>query len=290
MKSVDILVAVRNEEKSIPLFIDEVNELVSGLATVNIIFLEDGSNDRTVEVLRDLSKKYKNVDYISLENNYGQYAALTLGLIYSKADAVITMDVDGGHPVETAIEMIKLFLKGDNLVQGHRIVYKRKKFYRSILSSSYNLFFYIIVGVNFLKQNVMFRLMDKSIKEKFLQHKNWWHIFKTNFKTKDGIKTSLIEYTAPERELGESKYGFFRLLKLSYKSFFALLSLKRLIFMDVILIILIFLFINYDLIVIALLVAMLLVVLNLSFYLIINNYPVHKLKIIDTSLSGLKDG
>jgi dolichol-phosphate mannosyltransferase len=290
MKSVDILVAVRNEEKSIPLFIKEVNELVSGLADVRIIFLEDGSNDRTVEVLTDLSKKYENVDFVSLENKYGQYAALTFGLIYSKADAVITMDVDGGHPVETAVEMIKSFLKGNNLVQGHRIVYKRKKFYRTVLSFAYNLFFYLIVGVNFFKQNVMFRLMDKSTKEKFLQNKNWWHIFKTNFKAKDSIKTDYVKYSAPERELGESKYGFFRLLKLSYKSFFALLSLKRLIFVDAFLIILIFLFFNYDLIIIAILVVILLVVLNLSYFLIIKNYPVHKLKIITTSLPELKDG
>ena len=109
-----------------------------------------------------------NVNYISFENKYGQYAALTYGLIYSKADAVITMDVDGGHPIETAIEMIKLYLEGNNIVQGHRIVYKRKKFYRTVMSYAYNLFYLLIVGVNFFKQNVMFRLMDKSTKEKFL--------------------------------------------------------------------------------------------------------------------------
>ncbi len=194
-----------------------------------------------------------------------------------------------GTPLKAAIEMIKSFLKGNNLVQGHRIIYKRKKFYRSVLSYVYNLFFYVIVGVNFLKQNVMFRLMDKPTKEKFLQHKNWWHIFKTNFKSEDKVKTDYIEYSAPERELGESKYGFLRLLKLSYKSFFALLSPKRLIFVDAFFIIITFLFFNYDFILFALLAAILFVVLNLSFYLIINNYPMPKLIIIDTSLPGLKD-
>ena len=73
-------------------------------------------------------------------------------------------------------------------------------------------------------------------KKNFSQNKNWWHIFKTNFRIKDGIKNSYIEYAAPEREFGESKYDFFRLLKLSYKSFFALLSLKRLIVINIILI------------------------------------------------------
>ena len=107
MKSVDVLVAVRNEEKTIPGFINKLNELVPNDIKLNIIFLEDGSSDGTVELLKDLSKKFNNVNYISLDNKYGQYAALTYGLSLSKADAVITMDVDGGHPIETAIEMIK---------------------------------------------------------------------------------------------------------------------------------------------------------------------------------------
>lgn len=288
MKLVDILVAVRNEEKNIPEFITKMNELTPGNVKINIIFLEDGSNDGTVELLQDLSKKMNNVNYVSFDNRYGQYAALTYGLSLSKADAAITMDVDGGHPIETAIEMIKSYLEGNNLVQGHRIVYKRKKFYRTFMSYAYNLFYFLIVGVNFFKQNVMFRLMDKSTKEKFLQHKNWWHIFKTNFKSKDGVKTSYIEYDAPERELGESKYNFVRLFKLSYKSFFALLSFKRLLVINLILIGLIYLFTSYVSIVLSILIALVFLMVNISFYLIMNNYPVTKLKIIETSLPELK--
>jgi dolichol-phosphate mannosyltransferase len=288
MKLVDVLVAVRNEEKNIPEFITKMNEFILGNVKINIIFLEDGSGDGTVKLLSDLSQKLNNVNYISFENKYGQYAALTYGLTISKADAVITMDVDGGHPIETAIEMIKSYIEGNNLVQGHRIVYKRKKFYRTVMSYAYNLFYFLIVGVNFFKQNVMFRLMDKSTKQKFLQHKNWWHIFKTNFKAEEGIKTSYLEYEAPERELGESKYNFVRLFKLSYKSFFALLSFKRLLVINLILIGLIYLFTSYTLIVLSILIALVFLMVNISFYLIVNDYPVIKLKIIETSLTELK--
>ncbi len=101
MKSVDILVAVRNEEKTIPDFINRFDELTPEGVKLNIIFLEDGSSDGTVSLLKELSLSKKNVNYISIENKYGQYAALTLGLIHSNADAVVTMDVDGGHPVES---------------------------------------------------------------------------------------------------------------------------------------------------------------------------------------------
>lgn len=288
MKSIDILVAVRNEEKNVTEFVERVYELAPKNVNINFIFLEDGSIDRTVELLRSLSKNYNNISYISFENKYGQYAALTYGLTISKADAVITMDVDGGHPIEAAIEMIKSYLEGNNLVQGHRIVYKRKKFYRTFMSYAYNLFYYMIVGVNFFKQNVMFRLMDKSIKEKFLQHKNWWHIFKTNFRTDDGIKDIYIEYSAPEREFGESKYDFFRLLKLSYKSFFALLTLKRFIVIDLILITSIYFFASSVSIALSILITIVFLLMNISFYIIVNHYPIAKLKIIETSITGLE--
>jgi glycosyltransferase involved in cell wall biosynthesis len=289
MKSVDVLVAVRNEEKTIPVFINEFNTLIPDDIKLNIIFLEDGSSDGTVKLLQDLSRKMNNVNFISLDNKFGQYAALTYGLSLSKADAVITMDVDGGHPVETAVEMIKAFLQGNNLVQGHRIVYKRKKFYRTIMSYAYNLFFYIIVGVNFFKQNVMFRLMDKSTKDKFLSNKNWWHIFKTNFKSKDGIKTSYIEYEAPERELGESKYNFFRLFKLSYKSFFSLLSVYRLIIINIVLVVLLVLTAKCISVILSILVLLILLTINLSYFLIVKHYPIPELKIISTSLPEIRN-
>ncbi|MBK9097304.1 MAG: glycosyltransferase family 2 protein [bacterium] len=288
MKLVDILVAVRNEEKSIPEFISKMKEHKPENVKINIIFLEDGSTDGTVALLRKLSENDENVNYISFENKFGQYAALTYGLTISKADAVITMDVDGGHPVEIAMKMIRSYFEGNKLVQGHRIVYKRRKFYRTIMSYSYNLFYFLIVGANFFKQNVMFRLIDRSTKEKFLLHKNWWHIFRTNFRKNEGIKTSYIQYEAPERELGESKYGFFRLLKLSYKSFFALLSFKRLMVINLILICLVYLFASYVSIVFSIFIALLFLIVNISFYLIMNNYPLTKLKIIETSLPELK--
>lgn len=288
MKSVDVLVAVRNEQKTIPGFINEFNNLVPDGINLNILFLEDGSSDGTVELLRNLSKKLNNVKYISLDNKFGQYAALTFGLSLSNADAVITMDVDGGHPIKTAIEMINSHLEGNNLVQGHRIIYKRKKFYRTFMSYAYNLFFYIIVGVNFFKQNVMFRLMDKPTKDKFLSNKNWWHIFKTNFKSKDGIRTSYIEYEAPERELGESKYNFFRLFKLSYKSFFSLLSVYRLIIINIVLAVLLLLTAKYVSVILSILVLIILLIINLSYFLIVKHYPIPELKIISTSLPEVR--
>ena len=102
------------------------------------------------------------------------------------------------------------------------------------------------------------------------------------------LKTSTIEYTAPEREFGESKYNFIRLLKLSYKSFFALLSLKRFIVIDLILIALIYFFASSVSIALSILITIVFLLMNISFYIIVNHYPIAKLKIIETSITGLE--
>ena len=72
MKSIDILVAVRNEEKSITEFVERMNELAPNNVNINFMFLEDGSSDRTVELLKNLSKNYNNINYIYFEKKYGQ--------------------------------------------------------------------------------------------------------------------------------------------------------------------------------------------------------------------------
>ncbi len=78
-------------------------------------------------LLRTISKEFNFVKFYSLKNDLGQYVALFFGINKSNADAVITMDVDGGHPVYIIRIMIEKYLNGYNLVQGHRVLIKVKK-------------------------------------------------------------------------------------------------------------------------------------------------------------------
>ena len=135
---IDIVIAVRNEKESIEEFVDNINHLKIDNARISLIFVEDGSTDGTVDLLREISRK-PNISFFSLKNPYGQGGALSYGILNSKADAVITMDGDKSHPVETIEQMISLFNSGFNVVQGHRLNYKRDNRFRSYFSS---LFFY----------------------------------------------------------------------------------------------------------------------------------------------------
>ena len=227
MKKIDVLVAIRNESEILRKFVDQISQINIEGVEISIVFMEDGSTDDTLNILRSLAREFDSVKFYSLKNDLGQYVALFYGICKSNADAVITMDVDGGHPIYIVEEMIKEYLLGYNVVQGHRVIYKQKEKYRSIASYLYNLFFLVFVGLNIVKQNSIFRLMDRKTCEIFRMNYRWGYSLKTNFKKSDMVKVKLVSYDTPEREFGVSKYNFLRLLVLSFRVAYSQLSVQR---------------------------------------------------------------
>ena len=118
---VDIIVAVRNEEKNLVLFAESVRSLtLPGDVELGMIFVEDSSTDATLPVLCELASKDPLVHYYALEKGFGQGPAIVFGLSQSRADATIMMDVDGSHPVDVIPEMIERYLAGARIVQCRR--------------------------------------------------------------------------------------------------------------------------------------------------------------------------
>ena len=284
MKKIDVLVAVRNESESIKIFVDEITKIKIEGIEISIVFLEDGSTDDTINVLRTLSKKNEFVNYYSLKNPLGQYAALFFGINKSDADAVLTMDVDGGHPLNKIEEMIREYLNGYNVVQGHREVYKQKEKYRSIASNLYNMFFLVFIGLNIVKQNSIFRLMDRKAYEIFKANYYWGYSLKTNFKKSEGIKVKHISYDTPERELGVSKYNFFRLFKLSFKVAYSQLSKQRFYFYNAVFLVLVILSLIYNNYLGLVSGVLLIVLLTIPYTLLIKTNPVSRIQILESNV------
>jgi len=285
MKKIDILVAVRNESESIRKFVDHINNINIDGVEISVIFLEDGSNDDTLDVLRTLSKKSKFVKYYSLKNDFGQYFALYFGITKSNADAVITMDVDGGHPMYIIKEMIKEYLNGYSLVQGHRVQYRQKEKYRSIASDLYSLFFLVFIGLNIVKQNSIFRLMDRLTYEKFRENFLLGYSLKTNFKKSDKIRVQYISYDSPERELGVSKYNFFRLARLSMRVAYSQLSVQRFLLFSFILLSLAIISLGSNNYFGMILCVLLMALLIIPHFLLRRINPISKIKILESDES-----
>ncbi len=222
-----LVVAVRNEEENMLYFVDRINSLFIPDVTINILFIEDGSTDKTLTVLKSMKTKAENIDYTSLINPFGQGLALAWGIARGKADAVITIDVDGSHPIEIIKQMIEQYRQGLDVVQGIRVEYRRDSWYRQIASRIYFFIFSVVTGIDLQKQNVHFRLMNKKACGIFIRNQPWWYSLRTNFSRRDNIKTSYIPFIAPERTTGNSKYHFRRLFLFAFKSFLTLTKPKR---------------------------------------------------------------
>jgi dolichol-phosphate mannosyltransferase len=226
--NIDIVVAVRNEEKNIPLFVRSIQNLkISTDVELGLIFVEDGSTDKTLEILREYSKQNSKIRYYSLINPCGQAGASSFGIKQSESDAVIMMDVDGSHPVDIIPEMVKSYSEGAEIIYSARKSFTKRKFYRRLGTCLFNLYLAFTAGISIREQNVSFRLISKRIKNRLLQNNRWLYYFRPNFSKKESIKEKYIYFSSQERQIGESKYTFKRLFKIALIAPLSVMSLKR---------------------------------------------------------------
>ena len=229
MTSLDIVVAVYNEEECIPVFVDSVLALdLPESVAVRIIFIEDSSTDNTLPVLRDLSARHDCVRFFSLEKGFGQSAALFYGMTLSDADAVITMDVDDGHPVALIPKLVRLHLDGAEMVQAVRREIEGRQAYRDLGTWLFAKSVKLLTGVDWKKQNVHYRLVSRDVKERINRQRRWIYFLRVNFPASSRPGTEYVGFESPEREMGESKYDFPRLLVLSARGILSLIPVGRL--------------------------------------------------------------
>ncbi len=120
--SVDLVIPVFNEAGVVEQTYADVCEVIDNLPhKFTIYYVDDGSQDETVELLKSLAKKDKRIVVLELSRNFGHQAALTAGLDASQGDFVISLDADGQHPTEMIAQMIELFERGYDIVQAQRI-------------------------------------------------------------------------------------------------------------------------------------------------------------------------
>lgn len=228
MSTVDVVVAVRNEEESLPLFVQALKELpLPDNTKLSCIFVEDGSTDGTVAILRSLANTDSSIRYFCLERGFGQGPAVAFGVAQSQADAVIMMDVDGGHPVTLIPLMIEAFNRGAYAVQAVRRTLDNRQGYRLCGSFVFNSTFSLLTGVDTNRQNVFFRLISQDLAQRVLRDNRWKHFLRIRYHEIAARHIEYVEFDATDRLLGQSKYNFKRLAALAFNGVFAAISTKR---------------------------------------------------------------
>ena len=214
MKKISIVVPCYNEEESIPLFYEEVSKVVEKMkskCTFEFIFINDGSKDKTLEELRKLAKKDKDVRYISFSRNFGKEAGMLAGLEAATGDYITTMDVDLQDPPTLLEEMF------DTLETGEYDCCATKSTNRdgySFLRKIFTKWFYKIIGKMSKTEMVPgardFRLMTRQMVDAIISMQEYNRYSKGLFSFV-GFNTKWIEFNIVDRAAGKSKFNFWKL-------------------------------------------------------------------------------
>ena len=212
MKKVSIIVPCYNEEESIPLFYKEIKKVFSKINyKLELIFVEDGSKDKTLELIKNLSKKDKEANYISLSRNFGKEAAMWAGLKHSTGDYITVMDCDLQDPPTLIPEMLRLIEEEDYDVVGTRRVTRKGE---PPIRSFFARMFYKIINkmskVEMVDGARDYRMMTRQVVDNLLTLKEYNRYSKGLFSFV-GFKTKWLEYENIERVAGETKWNFWKL-------------------------------------------------------------------------------
>lgn len=215
-KNITIVVPAYNEaENIIPLY-NKVSEVMNSINyDWNIIFVNDGSKDNTLEILRKMASKNINFNFISFSKNFGKDNALKAGIDHSVSDAVVTIDADLQHPPSLLIEMINIWEDNNDVVFAHRKGSNpHSSFLDKIASNVFWKLLSLLSGMELEDGISDYRLMDKKVVD-VMKDMNEFELFLRGMIKWVGFTQVGLEYVPHERHKGDSTYSKKALLKLA---------------------------------------------------------------------------
>lgn len=214
-KTLSIIVPAYNEEETIELFFDEVNAQTVDLPLdKTFYFINDGSSDRTLDVIKMLSQKHPNVKYISFSRNFGKEAALLAGLRAASGDFVTVMDADLQDPPSMLKEMYHKIQEGYDIVGTRRISRKDEPFIRSLFARAFYKIMNTISSTQMVDGARDYRLMTRQVVDSILELPEHNRFSKGLFSWV-GYDVFYLEYNNVERVAGKTSWSFWGLLHYS---------------------------------------------------------------------------
>ena len=212
MKKIDLIVPCYNEEESIPLFYEEIKKVRKNMQyKIAIIFVNDGSSDKSLDVMKEIALKDEFVKYLSFSRNFGKEAAMLAGLEASTGDYVTIMDVDLQDPPELLHEMVRLIdEEGYDIVGTRRVTRKGEPVIRSFFARCFYRLINKMSKVEMVDGARDYRLMTRQVVNSILKLKEYNRYSKGLF-SYVGFKTKWLEYENVKRVAGETKWSFWKL-------------------------------------------------------------------------------
>ena len=224
---VALIVPVYNEHETVETFVKTVNEkLAPELEHIEIVFIDDGSSDNTVELIEKLQENDKKISLIRLSRNFGKEAAMSAALDLVQSDAIVPIDVDLQDPPELVLDFIRIWRdEGIDTVYGVRKDRSSDTSTKRVSSEGFYYVFNKMSGKVKIPSNVGdFRLIDRKIIDilKTLKERNR---FMKALYAWPGFSSKGVGYTRPERVAGQTKWNYWKLWNFALDGIFAFSSL-----------------------------------------------------------------
>ena len=228
---ISFVIPVYNEEKGFSQFYEKM--LLPELKKLNydyeLILVNDGSTDKSLQIIQKISEKDNHVKVLCFSRNFGKEVALTAGIREAAGDAILTMDADGQQPPKLIHEFIKKWEEGGEIIIGVRGRYEKHGLIAKIGSK----LFYKILGMMGVKDTVPgstdFRIIDRCVADEYNRLTEHGRITR-GLMDWMGFKKVYIDYIYGNRLAGKPSYNFKKLFQLAIDSFVSLSSAPLIIF------------------------------------------------------------
>lgn len=216
MKKVTIIVPAYNEEESLPFLYERLKKLMDETSNYEfeILFVNDGSKDKTLELIKEYRENDKRINYVDFARNFGKETAMIAGLDYATGDCVIFMDADLQDPPELIPEMIKYWEEGYDDVYAQRKSRKGETWLKKFTSKMYYRVLQSLTRVPIQKDTGDFRLLDKRCVNALRKMRETGRNSKSMFSW-IGYNKKAIFYDRDPRVAGSTKWNYAKLINLA---------------------------------------------------------------------------
>lgn len=216
---VSIVASVYNEELSLKLFHEETTRfLKSCVNDYEIIFVNDGSSDDSLSVIKEIMNRDDRVGMVSFSRNFGHEAAMIAGIDYATGDGIICMDSDLQHPPETIPEILAKFEEGYDVISMVRTANKKVGLIKKVTSKGFYKVLNALSPVRFEENASDFFALSARAAKVLRQDYRERVRFLRGMVQIIGFNKTALEYEAHDRVAGESKYSIKKLIRFSYNA------------------------------------------------------------------------
>lgn len=214
MKKLSVICPIYNEEKSLPLFIEEIKKIeekISSNYQLDIIFSNNSSTDNTLNLLQEFSNKYENIYYYTLSKNFGYQNSLNFSLKNTTGDLFAIIDSDGEDPPTMILDFLKKYEEGNDIVYGERV--NRPEGF--ILKKMRNLFYKTLKFFSddeIILNMAEFSLFTNEVREHLIEENSSFPFLRSAI-SRIGFNVMPIPYTRKKRFAGKSNYNLFSMIK-----------------------------------------------------------------------------